>query len=155
MIKKTRAEITKCILHKVANKYNSGQNVFSEELIRFDAETYDLMKNFLLKPFSNLTQSYRFSHHADVRLNEMNNYASEIFTNEESFIEFSKNIVNHLYEQSNSAQIKTGDVIVVFIEGIEYKDVLTEAVGVFKIENKVDFFQTYLDDNESWDVVVQ
>ena len=155
MIKKTRAEITKCILHKVANKYNSGQNVFSEELIRFDEETYDLMKNFLLKPFSNLTQSYRFSHHADVRLNEMNNYASEIFTNEESFIEFSKNIVNHLYEQSNSAQIKTGDVIVVFIEGIEYKDVLTEAVGVFKIENKVDFFQTYLDDNESWDVVVQ
>ena len=93
MIKKTRAEITKCILHKVANKYNSGQNVFSEELIRFDAETYDLMKNFLLKPFSNLTQSYRFSHHADVRLNEMNNYASEIFTNEESFIEFSKNIL--------------------------------------------------------------
>jgi SepF-like predicted cell division protein (DUF552 family) len=144
MIKKTRAEITKCILHKVANKFNSGHNVFSEDLIRFDQESYDLMKGFLLKPFGALTQSYRFSHHADVRLNELNNYATEIFSEEKNFVEYSKNMVNHLYEQSNSAQIKTGDVLIVFIEGIEYKDVLTEAVGIFKIENKVDFFQTYL-----------
>ena len=92
------------------------------------------MKNFLLKPFGALTQSYRFSHHADVRLNELNNYASEIFKEESSFVEYSKNIVNHLYEQSNSAQIKTGDVIVVFIEGLEFKDVLTEANWIFKIE---------------------
>jgi len=155
MIKKTRAEITKCILHKVANKFNSGHNVFSEDLIRFDQKGYDLMKSFLLKPYGSLSQSYRFSHHADVRLNELNNYASEVFKDESSFVEYSKNIVNHLYEQSNSAQIKTGDVLIVFIEGIEYKDVLTEAIGIFKIENKVDFFQTYLDDNKSFDVVVQ
>lgn len=155
MIKKTRAEISKCILHKVANKFNSGHNVFSEDLIRFDQESYELMTSFLLKPFANLTQSYRFTHHADVRLNELNNYAAEVFADEALFVEYSKNMVNHLYEQSNSAQIKTGDVIVVFIEGIEYKDVLTEAIGIFKIENKVNFFQSYLDDNNSFDVVVQ
>ena len=154
MIKKTRAEISKCIIHKVANKYNSGSNSFSENLIRFDEESYELMLPFLIKPFVNVTQSYRFTHHADVRLNEMNNYTSEIFKEENTFIEFSKNIINHLYEQSNSAQIKTGDVIVAYFEGIEYKDVLTEAVGVFKIENKIDFFQTYLDDG-SFDVAVQ
>ena len=141
MIKKTRAEITKCIIHKVANKYNSGQNVFSENLIRFDEETYELMLPFLLKPFVNVAQSYRFSHHADVRLNELNNYSSEVFKDESTFKEHSKNIVNHLYEQSNSAQIKKGDVIIALIEGIEYNDVLTEAIGIFKIENKIDFFQ--------------
>lgn len=154
MIKRTRAEITKCIIHKVANKYNSGKNAFSESLVRFDEESYELLMPFLLKPFANVTQSYRFSHHADVRLNEINNYASQIFEDEETFIENSKNVVNHLYEQSNSAQIKTGDVLVVLFEGLEYKDVLTEAVGIFKIESKVDFFQTYLDE-ESFDVVVQ
>jgi hypothetical protein len=154
MIKRTRAEITKCIIHKVANKYNSGQNSFSEDVIRFDEESYNLMVPFLLKPFANLAQSFRFSHHADVRLNEMNNYTSEIFKDEVTFIEHSKNIVNHLYEQSNSAQIKKGDVIIALIEGIEYQDVLTEAVGVFKVENKIDFFQTYLDD-DSFDVAVQ
>lgn len=154
MIKRTRAEITKCIIHKVANKYNSGQNSFSEDLIRFDEDSYNLMLPFLLKPFANLSQSFRFSHHADVRLNEMNSYATSVFKDEETFIEHSKNIVNHLYEQSNSAQIKKGDVIIALIEGIEYQDVLTEAIGVFKVENKIDFFQTYLDDN-SFDVAVQ
>ena len=112
------------------------------------------MVPFLLKPFANLTQSFRFSHHADIRLNEMNNYATNVFKDEETFVENSKNIVNHLYEQSNSAQIKKGDVIVVLIEGIEYQDVLTEAIGVFKVENKLDFFQTYLD-ADSFDVAVQ
>ncbi len=154
MIKRTRAEITKCIIHKVANKYNSGQNSFSEATIRFDEESYNLMMPFLLKPFANLSQSFRFSHHADIRLNEINNYATNVFKDEETFIENSKNIVNHLYEQSNSAQIKKGDVIVALVEGIEYQDVLTEAIGIFKVENKIDFFQTYLDD-DSFDVAVQ
>ncbi|CAA0222610.1 conserved hypothetical protein [Tenacibaculum maritimum] len=154
MIKRTRAELNKCIIHKVANKYNSGQNTLSENLVRFDEESYELLMPFLLKPFANVTQSYRFNHHADVRLNEINNYTSEIFEDEASFIEHSKNIVNHLYEQSNSAQIKKGDVLVAYFEGLEYKDLLTEAVGIFKIESKVDFFQTYLED-DSFDVVVQ
>ncbi len=154
MIKRTRAEITKCIIHKVGNKYNSGQNSFSEDVIRFDEDSYNLMMPFLLKPFANLSQSFRFSHHADIRLNEMNNYPTNIFKDETTFIENSKNIVNHLYEQSNSAQIKKGDVIIALIEGIEYRDVLTEAIGVFKVENKIDFFQTYLEEN-SFDVAVQ
>ena len=154
MIKRAKAEITKCIIHKVANKYNSGSNSFSEETVRFDEDSYQLMLPFLLKPFANVTQSYRFSHHADVRLNEMNSYSSDVFKDETKFIEHSINMVNHLYEQSNSAQIKKGDVIIVLIEGIEYNDVLTEAIGIFKIENKIDFFQTYLEDG-SFDVVVQ
>jgi hypothetical protein len=154
MIRRTRAEISKCIIHKVANKYNSGQNAFSEEVVRFDEESYELLIPFLLKPFGNVTQSYRFSHNSDTRLNELNKYTDGIFEDEESFIVGSKKIVNHLYEQSNSANIKTGDVIVVYLEGIEYKDVLTEAIGIFKIESKVSFLQTFLD-NDNFDMVVQ
>lgn len=154
MIRRTRAEISKCIIHKIGNKYNSGQNALSENLVRFDEESYSLLLPFLLKPFSSVTQSYRFSHHSDIRLNEINKYCSDIFEDESVFIEHSKNIANHLYEQSNSAQIKSGDVLVVYFENIEYKEMLVTAVGVFKIENKVDFFQTYLED-DSFDVVVQ
>lgn len=154
MIRRTRAEISKCIIHKVGNKYNSGQNALSEDLVRFDEESYELLLPFLLKPFANVTQSYRFSHHADVRLNEINKYSSDIFEDDNTFIDHSKNIVNHLYEQSNSAQIKSGDVLVVYFENIEYKEMMVEAIGIFKIENKVDFFQTYLE-GESFDVVVQ
>ncbi|MBS9774911.1 MAG: nucleoid-associated protein [Tenacibaculum sp.] len=154
MIRRTRAEISKCIIHKVGNKYNSGKNALSEDLVSFDQESYELLLPFLLKPFTTVTQSYRFTHHADIRLNEINKYSSDIFEDDSVFIEQSKNIVNHLYEQSNSAQIKSGDVLVVLFENIEYNENLVNAIGIFKIENKVDFFQTYLED-DSFDVVVQ
>lgn len=149
MIKISNSEIEKCIIHKVANKYNSGQNAFSNELVKFDEESYELLLPFLLKPFYNSTQSYRFNTPGN-----LNKITNTIFEKEDSFIQNSISLVNHLYEQSNSAQIKTGDVLVVLFDNIEYKNILTNAIGIFKIESKVDFFQTYLE-NENFDVVVQ
>jgi hypothetical protein len=154
MIKRTRAAISKFIIHKVGNKFNSAKNIFSENVITFDEESYELMKPFLLKPFVNVTESYRFNHHANIELNEINNYADQVFKDEASFIEVSKHIVNHLYEQSNSAQIKIGDVIIALFEDVEYNEVITQALGVFKIENKLDFFQTHMENN-SLDLYVQ
>jgi hypothetical protein len=154
MIKRTRATISKFIIHKVGNKFNSATNIFSENAITFDEESYELMKPFLLKPFGAVTESYRFNHHANIELNEINSYSAQVFKDESSFIEVSRHIVNHLYEQSNSAQIKTGDVIVALFEDVEYKEVITQALGIFKIENKLDFFQTHMENN-SLDVYVQ
>ncbi len=154
MIKRTRAAISKLIIHKVGNKFNSANNIFSESAITFDEESYELMKPFLLKPFGAVTESYRFNHHASIELNEINSYAAQVFKDAESFIEVSRHIVNHLYEQSNSAQIKTGDVIIALFEDVEYKEVITQALGIFKIENKLDFFQTHMENN-SLDVYVQ
>ncbi|AMC10830.1 hypothetical protein Lupro_06055 [Lutibacter profundi] len=154
MIKRNRAAISKFIIHKVGNKFNSATNIFSENTITFDEESYELMKPFLLKPFGNVTESFRFNHHANIELNELNNYSSQIFEDETAFIDVSKHIVNHLFEQSNSAQIKIGDVIIALFEDIEYKEVLTQAIGIFKIENKINFFQTFMEKG-SLDVFVQ
>ncbi len=154
MIKRTRASITKFIIHKVGNKFNSATNIFSEDVITFDEESYELMKPFLLKPFANVAESFRFNHHANIELNEINNYSTEIFKDEITFVDVSKHIVNHLFEQSNSAQIKVGDVIIALIEDIEYNEVVTNAIGIFKIENKINFFQTFME-KDSLDVFVQ
>jgi hypothetical protein len=115
------------------------------------------MLPFLLKSFVNVTESFRFYHHADVNLNEVYNYSRELFSkdlNDEKFVEVSKNVVKQLYEQSNSAQIKTGDVLIAFFEDVEYNDIMTQAIGVYKIENKSEFFQTFMED-DSIDVMVQ
>ncbi|WP_250432943.1 nucleoid-associated protein [Hanstruepera flava] len=154
MIKRTQASISKFIIHKVGNKFNNTKNAFSEKEVHFDEASYELMLPFLLRLFSSVVQSYRFNHHADISLNEINTYSAQIFNDEDDFIETSKHIVKHLFEQSNSAQIKTGDVLVVLFEGIEYNEITTNALGIFKIENKVNFFQTYLENN-SYDVLVQ
>ena len=154
MISRKNASISKCIIHKVGNKFNSTKNAFSEKTVDFDEQSYELMLPFLLRPFGSVVQSHRFNHHANINLNEINSYCDQIFNDKEAFIDVSKHIVTHLYEQSNSAQIKTGDVLVVLFDGIEYKEMTTNAIGIFKIENKVSFFQTYLENN-SYDVLVQ
>ena len=154
MISRKNASISKCIIHKVGNKHNNTKNAFSEKEVIFDEASYELMLPFLLRPFASVVQSYRFNHHADISLNEINTYSNQIFKDEENFIETSQHIVKHLFEQSNSSQIKTGDVLVVLFEGIEFNEMTTNAIGIFKIENKVNFFQTYLENN-SYDVLVQ
>ena len=154
MISRKNASISKFIIHKVGNKFNDSKNNFSENLVDFDEASYDLMLPFLLKPFTNAVQSFRFNHHADISLNEVNSYASQVFNEDEAFIEVSKHIVTHLYEKSNSPQIKTGDVLIAQFEGIEYEEMTINAIGVFKIENRVEFFQTFLE-NKSYDVLVQ
>lgn len=154
MIKRTKASISKCILHKVGNKFNSTKNAFSEKELEFDEMSYDLILPYLLRPFSNLAESYRFNHHSNIELNEINSYASKLLLDDSDFIETSKHIVMHLFEQSNSAQIKTGDVIVCVLHDLQYEDYLTDAIGIFKIENKSHFFQTYLE-NGSYDIITQ
>lgn len=154
MISRKNASISKFIIHKVGNKFNDTKNAFSDKIVDFDEASYDLMLPFLLRPFGSLVQSHRFNHHADITLNEINSYSSQMFNDDEAFIDVSKHIVTHLYEQSNAAQIKTGDVLIVMFEGIEFRDMTTNAIGIFKIESKVDFFQTYLENN-SYDVLVQ
>lgn len=123
---------------------------YQKKTVRFDEESYELVLPFLLNPFTKEVLSYRF----DNELSKLNKITDAIFKDEDSFMEGSKNIVNHLYEQSNSATIKNGDVLVVFFDGIEYKDVLVEAIGIFKIETKTNFLQTYLEDG-NFDVVTQ
>ena len=154
MIKRSKASIPKLIIHKIGNKFNDTRNVFSEAPVVFDEDSYNLMLPYLLKPFGNLTESFRFNHHADINLNEINSYSQRLFKEDDFFLEGSKNILLHLFEQSNSAQIKTGDVIIVLFEGIEYNEVQTSALGIFKIESKTNFFQTYMEGN-SLDVIVQ
>lgn len=154
MIKRTKASMPKLIIHKIGNKFNDTRNVFSESPVVFDEDSYNLMLPYLLKPFGNLTESFRFHHHADISLNEINSYSTRLFKEEDFFKEASKNILLHLFEQSNSAQIKTGDVIVVLFEDIEYKEVFTQALGIFKIESKTNFFQTFME-GDSLDVMVQ
>lgn len=154
MIKRQKASIKKLIIHKVGNKFNATKNAFSNTNVDFDEATYNLILPYLLKPFVSVAETYRFNHHSDILLNEINTYSDQLFNDDSEFIDVSTHIVTHLFEQSNSAQIKTGDVIVCYFENIQYQDYFTDAIGIFKIENKTEFFQTYLEQN-SYDILVQ
>src|SRR5690606_39282898 len=98
MISRKNASISKCIIHKVGNKFNDTKNAFSEKTVDFDEASYNLMLPFLLRPFGSVVHSYRFNHHANISLNDINNYSATIFNDDDAFIETSKHIDTHSYE---------------------------------------------------------
>jgi len=136
MINRNRASLVQFIIHRVGNKFNSTKNTYSKQCVHFDEDSYDLMLPFLLKSFTTTSESFRFAHHADVNLNEINVYCHEIFNDISKFQEYSENIVKHLYEQSNSANIKTGEVLIAYFEELLYEDRPVSGIGIFKIESK-------------------
>lgn len=154
MIKRTKASLSKAILHKVGNKFNATKNAFSEQELELDETSYDLIMPYLLRPFGSLVESYRFNHHSNINLNEIYSYSTQLLTDDSNFLDISKHIVTHLFEQSNSAQIKTGDVLICIFNDIQYEEMFVDAVGIFKIENRSNFFQTYLENN-SYDIIAQ
>ncbi len=45
-------------------------------------------------------------------------------------------------------------MLICHFENIQYEDYFTDAIGIYKIENKTEFFQTYLEDG-NYDILVQ
>ena len=76
MIKRQKASLKACVIHKVGNKFNDTRNAFSDQCVDFDEETYELMLPYLLKSFVSTSESFRFHHHIDVDLNEINTYSN-------------------------------------------------------------------------------
>ena len=85
MIKRQKVSIKDLVIHKVGNKFNGTKNVFSDTTVHFDEATYQLISPYLLKPFVSVVETYRFNHHSDINLNEINTYAEQLFSEKSNF----------------------------------------------------------------------
>ena len=140
MINLFNTHIENLSIHRVGNKSRNEALFLSEQPYGLNDEIMPLLKEYFFKPFRDKEENYfQFAHEVDLEYNDMYNFATEVFNNPSEIHNVSKKITKHLFEQSNSAQIKTGDVIVALFEDIEYKEVVTQALGIFKIENKSKF----------------
>ena len=128
--------------------HHTGQPILDEKYRLSKAPyplTDDLLKGlfqqYFLSPFEKVNEIYRFSHSSgNIQLNEICQYAAEIFEDKESFHLNSENIVKHLYEVSNHPKIKSGELYVAFFSNIQIEGEIVDAIGIFKSENK----ETYI-----------
>ena len=149
MIQTEETFIAQTILHKIGNKHTEIENFVSDTILNTeDEELYKLLFSMSLKPFGKINEFYNFTHASHLSMNEMYTYCSEIFDDPNSFVSNSKHIANHLYEQSNHPQIKTGDLIVSYFSDIFIKGELVDAIGILKIEKRTPFFQTFREGKE-------
>ena len=145
MFLKDQAFITQSIVHKVGNKALDEDNVFSHDRLNFEEDEglYDLLMGMNTAAFQKQNQYFKFNHNTHLNLNEVYTYCKNIFEDpSENFIENSKHICAHLYEQSGFPQIKKGDVIISHLNDLQLDGELLEAIVILKIERQSHFFQT-------------
>lgn len=104
----------------------------------------DVLKDFFIKPFANVKTEFVFSHAVDLSYNIIYQTALKVL-NGDNFVKCSQDVFRHLQAVSTLPTIKDGDVFVAKVSDIMQGDSYYEGLGIFKIERKSEFIETYLD----------
>jgi len=136
----SNATLKNIVVHKIGSKYLDEGTTLSKGILRIDQE---IIKELLLRYFLSTFKKpayYQFTHEENIELNEVFTSARDIFTAPGTFFTQSIVIAKHLYENSDHPQIKEGEFYMVHFDNCISGGEETEAIGLFKSENK----ETYL-----------
>ncbi len=148
MINLYNAQIESLSVHRIGNKSRNEEMFLSDTSYKLDDEMTPMIKEFFLKPFREKEENYfQFAHEVDLEYNEMFKFASNVFENSNRSHSVSKNITEHLFQQSNHPHIKNGEVYIAYFKNVSIDNVVVDAIGIFKSEIKSDFIE--LDKNEN------
>ena len=142
MINLYNTHIDSLSIHRVGNKSRNEAILLSETPHEADDELTPLLKEFFLKPFRDKEENYfHFTHESDLEFHDLFLMVSSIFDNPDSIHEVSKKITRHLFDQSMHPHIKSGEVYIAYLEGLQIDNEKVDGVGIFKSELKQDFLQ--------------
>ena len=145
------ANISKLVVHLIGNKSKEEDMVISTQLSDITVDsTEQYLNRFFFSSFK-FDLTYQFSHESDINLNEVYNYSSKIFKNENDFLEQSVNIAKHLYGVSTHPNIKKGELYIAYIKGCIMDGRSTDVIGIFKSETK-DFYLDIIDKRSKFDI---
>lgn len=142
MIDYTTGVMEKLAAHRVGNKTKDEELQLSKLLLDIsDLKVKEMLFKYFLTPFTNPEYySFTFSNE-DFTMNPMFVFASQIFDKIKDFHADSVNIAKYLYEQSVHPNIKSGDLFIAFFSELVIEDEVTDAIGIFKSENKQAFLK--------------
>ena len=148
MLKTSNTFIAKATLQRVGNKLSQELSHVTNAEIPLTEFEEELLKNFFLKSIKSSIDLMKFTHHISLDYNAVYGNTSKYLDKEISFIEYSNSVLNHLYEKSNHPQIKTGELFIVHFEEFKFQDITVDGIGIFKIENKIDYLKFNQHDND-------
>ncbi|MCK7590077.1 nucleoid-associated protein [Subsaxibacter sp. CAU 1640] len=128
--------LDKLIIHKIGNKNNGDGVRFSEDLTNFD-NIEDIISKLITSNFK-FDELHQFHFLPNLELNPVFTFVSSIFDNDEdlNFIDQTKNIGRYLYDKSTHHQIKSGEIVVFYLNDCRIDDEIISGIGIFKSENK-------------------
>lgn len=135
--------ILRAIVHKIGNPTRGGELKLSINTLTLND---GIVQKLLLKYFLgsiNENELNHFTHLHDVKLNEVYNYVTDIFTNKDDFISLSNKLAQFLYSKSTHVKVKEGELCIVMLDSIPFENDFVKAVGIFKSENKETFLKIF------------
>lgn len=142
------------IIHRVgSNQEENSFQVSESKLALNDEDMEQVLVDFFLRPFKP-DAFYHFEHEGGVELNDVFQNAKAIFSDETAFVEKSQFVARHLHSVSLHPNIKTGEVYIAHFNGCVVDGEITDAIGIFKSENK-DTFLKVVQQNRHYDVDMQ
>ncbi len=140
MIYADNHSIQALIMHRIGNKAMEEGCILSDRSIQPDAPLATLLTKYFFTPFVT-SELYHFCHEVAIGLNELYSCATCIFDDPSAFQEQSVRIARHLYNESVHPKIKPGELYVAYFKDCLVEGRKTDAVGVFKSENKDTFLK--------------
>jgi hypothetical protein len=136
-------------LAKVGNPLREESLQTSRQLCHFEDEDDDaeLLTHCFLKSFKSL-ELHHLHHHSSLQSNEVFAYVSAVFDSNDALLTSGQQIAKHLFAKSNRPNIKSGDLCVALIDGIEIDGNRVQAVSIIKSESKVPFLQISEEDGD-------
>ena len=141
MIRHSEAEILEMYAHYIGR--NSDQEGFKLTDRPVDIQQDIIQESFKKYFFESFTEPdfYRFQFsNGDHNLNPLFQWCKGIF-NDEDLLTHSRSIAKYLYDNSSHPNIKSGDLIIALVNDVLVEDQLTEAICIFKSENKAPFIK--------------
>jgi hypothetical protein len=142
MFNLSNATIQQVSAHFVGNPSDGGALRLSEEPLALDDEKLpELLRTYFLSGFA-VPEYYSFTFsNEDFSLNPIYQFAKESFEDIELLHENSINIAKHLFSATKHPNIKSGELYVALIDGVEIDGVIVNGLGIFKSENKENYLK--------------
>lgn len=141
-----RADFSNTILHSLAthyvgNKHTDDNFFYAQELVDIADDSLNAhLLDYFTAPFRDIEEYFEFYHESDLRLNTVMHFAEKIFSNSDTALENSIPIAKHLFEISDSPNIKSGELHIAYIKGVYINGSEVSAIGIYKTEHRDIFF---------------
>lgn len=132
--------IAELSVHYAGNPYLEEKLVCAEAPAPLNDELREtLVKYFRLE--KQVDEYFQFDHESNLDMNPVYAAVEAIFNDPEMLHKKSVEMAEHLFKSSNHPNIKGGELFVAYLENCTVEGEVTNAVGIFKAEQKFPFLE--------------
>ena len=143
------ARIAGLVLAKVGNPSRDEPLQTSKHVLKVEDDDQSMLTSIFLRPFKGLgMQGQRFHHHTSLENHEINQCATAILTDGSTLLDRGCEIAKRLYSKSSHPNIKSGDLCISLVEGLEIEGEKKNAICILKSESVTPFLSISAKDGD-------